>query len=351
MDTKDIDDWKTISDILYIHYDSYDHAIKADTFIESIESIKLIIEYINRDILNYSLKYSLLIIPSEPGSFLAKIGLYITGAITGLFAIANTDIGAAFIEGLTSVSPAELAKQIGQDIRTDLINAVKYSSESEDAIQKKERECKLASTIILKMTGGILEKKTEELLKIGLNISPDIFKARSKFYIACLQDNAINGLGFSRENEFPIPRSSFAERASLPIIPFEDEPIEWFASIEKVYVTSPHWDKIDQKIRNWKGKNELGKDCYFTIEDEIFWKFAENKELNLEVLDTLKVQWIYQIRDGRQKNIRVLRVIEFNNKKISSEMSTAEIEQLVGVKTYFSANGNNEPDLFTFNSI
>lgn len=56
----------------------------------------------------------------------------------------------------------------------------------------------------------------------------------------------------------------------------------------------------------------------------------KRKDLHVEVLDVLKVQWAFQVIDGRPKNRRVLRVLEFNGDKLAEPLSSNAIKALLG---------------------
>jgi hypothetical protein len=116
-------------------------------------------------------------------------------------------------------------------------------------------------------------------------------------------------------------------------------------SVESVYVTSPNWDEEDQKTRQWKGKDQIRRDCYFVVEDRAFWQLVKRRTLHVEVLDNLKVQWAYQIVDGRPKNRRVLRVLEFNGDKLADPLDHDAISAILGDYSAVEAS-RGQPSLF-----
>ena len=190
-----------------------------------------------------------------------------------------------------------------------------------------------SSMIVVAMTRGVLEKSNDELTKIGMDIGdlPDALDARADFFAACIENRDVKRIGFSSDDDFPIPRNQFPERAQKPARKEkDDEPPEWTVTIEGIYVTSPNWDQEDQKTRQWKGKDSVRRDCYFIIEDAEFWHLVKRKDLHVEVLDNLKVQWAFQVTDGRPKNRRVLRVLEFNGDKLAEPLTPDAIKALLG---------------------
>ena len=256
-------------------------------------------------------------------------------------------IGAAYVEGLTGKSPEEWASEMGQDhkelIQTFLEDSTKDDdelSENEDASElavsveiDDETACRTGAKIIVAMTRGVLEKSNDELVKIGMEFGdlPDAIEARADFFAACIENQEVKRIGFSSGGDFPIPRDQFPERAQKPARKEKaDELTEWKVIVEGIYVTSPNWDQNDQKTRQWKGKDSVRRDCYFVIEDAEFWHLVKRKELNPEVLDNLKVQWAFQVFDGRPKNRRVLRVLEFNGNKLTDPLTPDAIKAILG---------------------
>jgi len=107
----------------------------------------------------------------------------------------------------------------------------------------------------------------------------------------------------------------------------------------------PIWDQDDQKARHWKGKDRVRRDCYFVIEDADFWALAKKKDLHVEVLDNLKVQWAYQLADGKPKNRRVIRVREYNGNKLAEPLKSDALDAILGRHAAASA-GRTEWSLF-----
>ena len=69
------------------------------------------------------------------------------------------------------------------------------------------------------------------------------------------------------------------------------------------------------------------------------------KELRFEGLDSLKVQWAYQIVGKKAKNRRVLRVLEFNGDQLAKPLSQDAINAILGRHTSVEAVRNG-PSLF-----
>lgn len=334
------------SDRLYIHFDVSDHFLKLDTFIRTAESARKVIDALDETFFNGSLEYDLIVLPPAEGTFLSKLAIWISGGTAAVFGFLNTDVGSAYVEGLSGRTPAEWAQTFGEDHRARIDSILEESEAQEDETKSdviegpqkaspssSDEACKEAAQIVVAMAQGVLEKSPDELLKVGMDVGalPDAVDARADFYAACIEDRDVKRIGFTPDDDFPIPRNSFPERAQKPERkPREDQPPEWSVSIENIYVTSPNWDKEDQKTRQWKGKDPIRRDCYFVVEDAEFWHKVKHKALHVEVLDNLKVQWAFQDIDGRPKNRRVLRVLEFNGDKLADPLPPTAVRAILG---------------------
>lgn len=336
-------EWKLSEryDILYFHFDVKGHALKLDTFIQTAESARRVIEALDTTFFGGGLEYEIVVVPPEDGSFLSKLALWVGSGATAVFAFINTDTGAAFVDGLTGHPPSHWATEAGKGTRAILdevgeLVAPDPESQDEGVDAKKsedEAACRESARITVELARAILESSPERLQKVGMEIGnlPEALDARADFYLACIEDREVKRIGFTPEDDFPIPRNSFPARAVKPSRKEPEEPIpEWVTAVESIYVTSPNWDEEDQKARQWKGKDQIRRDCYFVIEDREFWHLVKHKSLHVEVLDRLKVQWAYQMVDGRPKNRRVLRVLEFNGDKLADPLDHDALSAILG---------------------
>jgi hypothetical protein len=349
------------SDRLFIHFDVQDHFLKLDTFIKTADSARRVIEALDKTFFQGTLEYELIVIPPEGGTFLSKLALWISGGTAAVFTFVNTDVGSAFVEGLTGQSPSHWATTIGEKTRStfqDATELIQYEDAPKDDAPPMQGEqpvspadeaaCHASAKIVVAMARGILEKSTDQLNKIGMEVGnlAEALEARADFYSACIEDREVKRIGFTSDDDFPIPRNSFPERAQKPARKEKEEkPPTWAVSIESIYVTSPNWDEDDQEARHWKGKDQLRRDCYFVIVDAEFWHLVKRKNLRVEVLDNLRVQWACQIVDGRAKNRRVLRVLEFNGDKLADALAPDAINAILGEYSTLDAP-RGEPTLF-----
>ena len=80
------------SDRLFIHFDVEEHFLKLETFVETAESTKKVIEALNTTFFKGSLDYELVVLPPESGTFLSKLAVLL-GVPGAVFYFLNTDIG------------------------------------------------------------------------------------------------------------------------------------------------------------------------------------------------------------------------------------------------------------------
>lgn len=77
--------------IIPIHFDVSEHSLPLRTFIETAKQTQTIIEVFNKQVFDEQLHFQILVLPPEPGSFLAKLKVVIVaGSILGAL---ETDLG------------------------------------------------------------------------------------------------------------------------------------------------------------------------------------------------------------------------------------------------------------------
>lgn len=171
----------------------------------------------------------------------------------------------------------------------------------------------------------------------------ETYEARNEFYQACWQEKELRAIGFDESNQFPIDRKDFA-RLQVPLEPRDEVPEVEPSTVQltSVTVTSPNWDRRDA-TRTWRGKDASGKYRYFKANDESFWALADANGLNLQGLDTKKVQWAFQGRGRQAKNFRVLRGLDYNGHHLADPYEDAALDGILGAHT---KSGSNQDDLF-----
>lgn len=332
------------SDQLFIHFDVAEHYLKLETFVETAKRAQRIVDALDQTFFQGELKYELIVLPPEPGTFLTRLAIYLASGGAAIFGFLETDIGKAYVEGLTGNEPAHWSRELGENHRELIEKKIGTTEDTEPEREtRQDVECRVGAQIITEMTRGILEVESADLERLGMDTGnlPDAIEARNEFYEVVIADPEVKAVGFAPEDEFPIPRNAFPERAIKVRRNEDDEEIvPWSVEIANIFVTSPNWDKDDQASRQWKGKEAATRrECFFVIEDEEFWFHVKKRDLQVEVLDNLKVQWAFQAVGIRKRNRRVLRVLEFNGELLAEPLGPEAMAAILGAYTDEKPNG------------
>jgi len=324
-------------EVLPVHFNVPVDYVSVETFVKTAESVNGVITAINDKVFEGALQYELLILPPEAGTFKSRLGVWIRRggiAVGALWAALESDMGKEFVKGLTGHEPAHYAESAGQSLRQmGGFSGEVAEGELGDAENLERIRCKAEAAIIVETTKAFLEQNQQSLEAVGLQVAKfrDVYQARNEFYQACLADRQVQGIGFDETEDFPIRRSDFAALCvSLP--PKEPEPDEepWLVGIAMLRVTSPNWERDDQTKRQWKGKDNQGRDRLFLIEDEGFWELVKTDSLNLHAVDSIKVQWAFQEKSGKRRNFKVLRVLEYNDQHLSDPLDENALNAILG---------------------
>jgi hypothetical protein len=213
--------------------------------------------------------------------------------------------------------------------------------------QEKRIQTQTQAILVTEATKSFLQTDSGKLSRIGVQptLFRDAYEARNQFYKSCYDNPEIRSIGFEEIEHFPIERSDFARlQVALPPREEETEQHPWQVEAVTLKVTSPNWDRSDRQ-RLWKGRDSGGKENLFKIEDENFWLLAKEGQLNLHVIDTIKVQWAFQTANGRQKDIRVLAVLEYNGEVLTDPLNESALNIMLG-KFERNFASDNQQDLF-----
>jgi hypothetical protein len=327
-----------------IHFDVPEHFIPLELFIETAEAVSKIAENLNEEVFSGQIEYHLLVLPAEDGSFKTKLAIFVTATLSGLWIFVESDVGQAFIKGLTGQKPEYWAEIAGSEVREQLL-----SDEDVGTVQEHEGEkdkC-AAAKLLTSSTRGILENSSEQIARTG--VSGDSFdkaiEGRNDFFESCIAVEDLRAVGFADEPKFPIDRAQFVDQIIVSREP-EEEDNSWKVEITDLTVTSPNWDRSD-KHRLWKGKAVGGTDRYFKIEDEAFWLRVERNEIQPKVLDSIRVQWAYRIQHNKMREIRVLRILMYNGKAFSQPLDPEALAAILGRFSQHSSANAVQPDLFS----
>lgn len=300
-----------------IHFDTTDHYLPLDTFIETAQQTRAVIENLNRQFFSDGVTYRVVVLPPEEGSFLAKLGITIVAGFGLVFTFVESDIGKAYIEGLTGHEPSYFFKKAGQR-HQDILHDLREQQPSPKA-QAASNELLAAST------KGFLEADPEALRRVGFTPPEfyDAIEAKNRFYQKIESTDDVRAIGFKEEPDFPINRADFSRLQTL--LGPREEPVEktlWTVETVDFVVTSPNWDRSDRQ-RPWKGVDANNKEKYFRIEDDNFWTLVNAKRIKPAIFDRAKVQWA--IKDNHKRSGIVLRVLEYNGNRIGESLSDAEL--------------------------
>jgi hypothetical protein len=258
-------EWSTEQYIpqISLHFDVPDHKLDLVTFRETATAASAITAALGTAFFGNALQIEFFVLPPTEGSFFSRLKLVLGwggGAFAVIFGFLNSEMGSAFVDGLTGKPSATWARELGMQGH-DLLSFT-LSKEGGDS-KVSAADCEVLGNLLTEMTRGILEKDSTalEALDKAHGYLAAALDARADFYQACLHDPRVRGVGFTPKPEFPIPRSSFPERAiKRKREEAEDDDGPWNVKIAQLSVTSPNWDKSDQKSRNWKGKDSRQRD-------------------------------------------------------------------------------------------
>lgn len=274
---------------LHIHYDVEKHFISMSDFLIASNAAQKIIDDLNRQILRNHLKYELVIIPPEEGTFLKTVGIVIaTVAIHAAIVPIASDYVLGAFKGITEHEPSEYGENHGRALRD--------------------------------LAVGFFSKEVEDLEKcIPRELNLDrAFKAKAEFYASCQNNNHIHGLGFDDTKNFPIRSNSFKNHISKD----RTRPLNSDFIIYDVIVTSP---VTEDKDYVWDFEDIVtSKKISAYMRDEAFKKGVLNGDYPFKndgsKSDRLKilVEHKKQERNGEveKKETCVVSVYYFNDREI-----------------------------------
>jgi hypothetical protein len=329
--------------LIPIHFDVPGHYLPLATFIKTANQTRAVIDGINREVFDGRLQFEVFVLPAEDGSFKTKLGVALLAGWGVVWSFSESDIGKAFIKGLTTHEPAYWAEAAGRMIKEKLAAPAPSPAGNPAVPARRSHECQTEAVIIAEAAKSFLQADHSQLRRIGITTQKfrDAFEARNGFYQACTADSKVRALGFNDTEDFPIKRKDFA-RLIVPLAPREDQPLAhpWQVEIVILKVTSPNWDRDDRQ-RQWKARDDKGRDRYFTIDDEQFWTLVQAQKLNPHIIDTVKVQWAY-IGEQR-RSARVLRVLEYNGEELGQPLDENALAAILGT---YDETPDDHGDLF-----
>lgn len=326
--------------VLPIHFDVPGHALPLETFIQTSEQITAVIHALNEEISGGKTLFQVLVMPPAEGSFISRLQIWVIAGGAILWAVLESDIGKAFIKGISKNEPAYWSEKLGQKIGEILDTTPDESTQTDD---QKQEICNEAAEILTRITIKFMQEDKDSLESIGIfvNLFQSAYISRNNFYEACEKTHNLQGIGFDETAIFPIQREDFA-RLQVAIPPKENEPEAWFTELSVLTVTSPNWNR-DDKRRQWKGHDRSGRDRFFQIDDEYFWLLVRQQKINTHIIDTIEVQWAFQGTHESPRNAKVLRVLRYNEDYLAEPLDDVVLHTMLGA---FSHVVHNQMDLF-----
>ena len=333
---------KPIIGVLPIHFDVPENYLPLATFVDTANQTRAVIDAFNREVFAGNLQFDIFVLPPEEGSFKTRLAVALLAAGGIVWSFAESDIGKAFIKGLTMHEPAHWAAIAGSLVRNQLIESKKDSQLVKVEEEPLRLRQQIETIIVTESAKSFLQKPETELSRIGIRPQTfrDAYEARNEFYKACLKDTNVHALGFDEEEHFPITRRDFVT-LQVAVPPKEKEPdIEpWQVETILLKVTSPNWDREDRQ-RQWKARDPNSRDRFFRMDDEYFWRLVSEQAISPHIIDRILVQWAF-IGDQR-RHARVLKVLEYNGERIGEPLNDDALRAILGAYSL----PEREPDLF-----
>ena len=321
----------TGAEIIY-HFNVKQHRIPLQQFIDTADTTKAILDDFNHQFFGDKLKYSLYVVPSEEGGLVEAFRIILlSGTILGKAAVGGTIIMYGLGEFLdTGMGKYIYEKYIDEPLPwlKDTIDKNDTDHKSDEGIKAPVLSKEVVESFLSVLPSYLLSENVENLKVAGITPDkfPKAFKARDTFYNACIENEEVRGIAFDRSHDFWIKRERFE---GLRVDPPEEtpEPQEFQYETTDIVVHSPDWEFNEN--RKWQCRDKKGQSIKFIIEDAVFSSHARDKgkDIKPDIIDTMQVQWIYQGKKSKRKNVRVLNVIFYNGKKISKRLTMGELQK------------------------
>lgn len=341
--------FKPTREIIY-HFKVATPRLLLQNFIDASMASQAVVADLNRNLFGGQVDYELRVVAPERGCFLAVIvvtlfgcGWIISKEIINFF---ETDIGKEVSKQISGKYPVEHVRHFFQRFQGKSKDSIALDGVSDRYISKEITRAKqseipeeqellaITSDILGEAHNVILTTDYEELSSSGVTTEnyEESFRKRDTFLRNCRKNKEIDGLGFDRTDTFPLDQSSF-ERLIIPPTSYKTSPKtneiqKWIVETAEISVYSPNWKK---KGRKWQASSDKHKDISFSIVDENFWYKVNQGSIYTTTRDNIRVQWAYP----REKNkpsgdVRVIRVLEYNGRKISDALPDDMVAMLLG---------------------
>ena len=336
------------------HFDVEQRSIPVRQFVDTANATLAILDNFNEELFDNKGKFELRVITPQPGGLIELFEVIVVFGGT-IWAFLSTDIGKAYIKGLTGHEPAFWSERLGKKSRKLIPNKDKDGGPPPDVMQlmvsKPEIEgdpkesMLLEAAVLAELIVRFLETHADQLEKIGFTKRKfrKAYTAKNRVYQACVDNREVQGLGFDSSDSFQFKRADFPRYITqLPEEekPDQEDPQEWMVETVDLLANSPNWTRDGRK---WQGKTEKFKDIAFSIEDEGFWHHVQIKDIKQDFGDNMRVQWAYPAGGSKPSHVRVLKVLSFNGRKIADPLGESELAEILESASLKEADA---PDLF-----
>jgi len=324
-------------DEIVFHFDVERPSIPLKQFIDTARSTQAVIDDFNEQLFDKKLRYELRVRTPEPGGLMEVLGLVILGGGGAMWGFLATDIGKAFIKGLTGEEPAYWAEHLGKKTHDSIAKKKSKDQESSTEVVLPEtqeivsEDNEIHARLLIEMLISFLAANVDKLEQVGITPAKfqKAFSGRNSIYKACIDNPDVKGLSFDRSHDFPIKRADFPRQIThIPefVAQEVDQQIAWSVESVDIVVNSPNWKKEGRK---WQAATNKFQDIAFSIEDETFWHHVDIKDIKPDIRDNMRVQWAYPAGLSKPANVRVLKVLTYNGKDISQPLSENELKRIL----------------------
>lgn len=288
-----------IIEVLPVHFNVPNHYLPLDEFIETARDVEEILNELNFKFFEGKLNIQILVLPSEDGTFLKRIGFLLLGSATLAWTFLGSDVGKGFVKGLTGHEPAYWAEQAGEGAKELLI--------------------------LKESTKGFLEKDNQTLNQAGITMIefPSAFKARNDFYSMCLRSEDVKGVEFNKSGKFDIGRGKFSDYFKAEEDKVNIVTTKFINRIHKLIVVAPVIS--EGSYAQWKARDfETSAHFKFHLKDDGFlqgvllgkYPFKESKNEDvITVCIEYKIEETNGVEHVCERN--AVKIYQFNAIKIA----------------------------------
>ena len=274
---------------LYINFKQENNYMSIADYEQVLKTTKTIFENITQDIMNIGSDVELIVYAPQKGCILTIFGISIS--VCAIFKFLESDMGKAFVKGLTEHEPSYWTGQFGKLIRTLIVKIYSMTQEElENFIEKYKQYDKMAYK---------LDKSR---------------KAVSNVFQMCINNSHIKAIGFNKEDIYTIEKESFDKHITGDINKELDSKIvlKRLKIIRPVTATSNLKDKWTlAEVGTSEGQSYIMEDARFqakTLDGNFVKQGVNDDEIEAQV--ELKV--VLKNGEERTKDRKILTVYTMN---------------------------------------